>query len=88
LRQGESGFRFVSELFTTPAKEPALDCKNISSNMKDCNCTYEPCSRKGKCCECLAYHRRSGELPACYFTAAQERTYDRSIGHFLRCNQR
>jgi hypothetical protein len=23
------------------------------------------------------------ELPACYFTAAEERTYDRSIGYFV-----
>jgi len=31
-----------------------------------CTCTY-PCSRHGKCCECVAYHRRSGEVPGCFF---------------------
>jgi len=28
------------------------------------------------------------ELPACYFTAEQERTYDRSLGYYLRVNRR
>jgi hypothetical protein len=28
-----------------------------------------------------------GELPACYFTPEQERTYDRSIGFFVRVNR-
>ena len=53
-------------------------------NKKRCTCTYEPCSRKHKCCECLHYHREKGELPACFFPAAAERTYDRSIAHFVR----
>ena len=57
---------------------------NVEANAKGCNCTYEPCARKGVCCECLAYHRRSGELPACLFPADAERTYDRSIDHFVR----
>jgi len=52
-------------------------------NAKSCNCTY-PCPRKGLCCECLAYHRDIGELPACYFSAAAERTYDRSVENYLR----
>ena len=60
-----------------------MSCENIRNNMKSCNCTY-PCSRKGKCCECIAYHRRSGELPACYFTAKAEATYDRSVEKYLR----
>ncbi|HEX9933635.1 MAG TPA: DUF6485 family protein [bacterium] len=59
------------------------DCANKKNNMSRCNCTYEPCSRKGVCCECLAYHRRSGELPACYFSKEDERNYDRSISHFI-----
>lgn len=60
-----------------------MECKS-AKNMKECNCTYEPCSRKGICCECIAYHRKSGELPACYFSASAEKTYDRSITHFLK----
>ncbi len=46
-------------------------------------CTYEPCPRKGVCCECIAYHRRNGELPACYFSKEKEKTYDRSIRNYL-----
>lgn len=51
--------------------------------LKGCNCTYEPCPRKGKCCQCLAYHRAQDELPACLFPAEVERTYDRSVNRFL-----
>jgi Domain of unknown function (DUF6485) len=58
------------------------------SHKKVCNCTYEPCPRKYKCCECLHYHRRSGELPACFFSAEAERTYDRSISSFIRMQKR
>lgn len=53
-------------------------------NTRTCNCTYEPCSRKGLCCECISYHwagRR--EMPACFFPDNAERTYDRSLSHFL-----
>lgn len=60
-----------------------MDCKK-NSTLKTCACTYEPCSRKGVCCDCVAYHRTSGELPGCYFTAAAERTYDRTIENFIR----
>jgi hypothetical protein len=59
------------------------NCQNQKKNASACNCTYEPCSRKGVCCECIAYHRDSGELPACYFTREAERSYDRSISKFL-----
>ena len=62
-------------------------CKNYEQNMAVCNCTYEPCSRKGYCCECIAYHMRSGELPACYFSDKDERTWNRSIQFFVKCNQ-
>jgi hypothetical protein len=52
-------------------------------NATRCTCTYEPCSRKGLCCECIAYHQRNGEVPACLFPPAAERTYDRSIRNFI-----
>ncbi|MFH1395575.1 MAG: DUF6485 family protein, partial [Candidatus Omnitrophota bacterium] len=42
------------------------ECK-IEANKKICNCSYEPCARKGLCCDCLHYHRKNGQLPACYF---------------------
>ena len=59
------------------------ECPNQSVNLAQCPCTYEPCERKGLCCECLRYHRAMGELPGCYFTPEVERTYDRSITRFL-----
>ena len=43
-----------------------------------CTCTY-PCSRRGKCCECVAYHSRAGEFPACFFSKEAEAGYDRSF---------
>ncbi|MBN2350980.1 MAG: hypothetical protein JXD23_00315 [Spirochaetales bacterium] len=60
-----------------------MNCQNQSKNIAVCNCTYGGCPRHGICCECLAYHRRLNELPACYFTKEEERTYDRSIRYFI-----
>ena len=60
-----------------------MDCQ-IDVNKAKCSCTYEPCSRKGKCCECISYHLRSEELPACVFTSEVEKTYDRSFGRFVQ----
>ncbi len=57
------------------------ECK-ITNNMAFCNCSY-PCSRKGICCECISYHRRNNEIPACFFPDDVERTYDRSIENFI-----
>lgn len=59
-----------------------MDCKK-ESNSKFCNCTY-PCGKHGVCCDCLAYHRRNGELPACYFPSDIEQGYNRSIDNFIR----
>lgn len=64
-----------------------MSCKNFEKNMEYCNCSYGSCSRKGNCCECLHYHRKMGELPACYFPDDVERTYDRSIRKFLSLHQ-
>ena len=60
------------------------ECKNYQNNKSICNCTYEPCSRKGYCCECLQYHMRSGDFPACYFSKEAERTYDRSLACLVK----
>ena len=60
-----------------------MDCKK-EKNQTACNCTYDPCPRKGICCECVRYHLRSRELPACYFPRDAERTFDRSFEHFSR----
>ena len=61
-----------------------VECKNHEANLKQCNCTYAGCERKGNCCECLRYHRRHKELPACFFSKAGEATYDRSLDNFMR----
>ncbi|MBL7072835.1 MAG: hypothetical protein ISS33_03520 [Candidatus Omnitrophica bacterium] len=59
------------------------ECK-IEKNKEMCNCTYEPCARKGMCCECLHYHRKNGQLPACYFPNDIEKSFDRSIENFIK----
>lgn len=60
-----------------------MDCPNLEENLAVCNCTYEPCARKGRCCECVRYHISKRELPACAFSAPAERTYDRSFARFV-----
>ncbi|MFH0799768.1 MAG: DUF6485 family protein [Pseudomonadota bacterium] len=60
-----------------------MECKSQKTKI-DCTCTYEPCARKGRCCECIAYHRKNDELPGCLFPPEAERTYDRSIKSFMK----
>ncbi|MEO0185008.1 MAG: DUF6485 family protein [candidate division WOR-3 bacterium] len=60
-----------------------MEC-NLDKNKKECPCTYNPCSRKGKCCDCLRYHLRHNELPACCFPPDIEKTYDRSFERFIK----
>ncbi len=60
---------------------------SLQQNKASCNCTYEPCEGKGICCECLWYHLRLGELPACLFPADVERTFDRSVERFIQVYQ-
>lgn len=59
-------------------------CPNQKQNLANCNCSYDSCARKGFCCECLLYHRKNNQLPACFFPPDVEKTYDRSIDNFLR----
>ncbi len=61
-----------------------MDCDNRKNNIENCNCSYEPCSRKGNCCECVTYHIKSRELPACVFPSDAERTYNRSFDYFAK----
>jgi hypothetical protein len=63
-----------------------MEC-NKEENLDICNCTYDPCPRKGTCCECISYHLKSKELPGCCFPADAEATYDRSFRHFARLVQ-
>ena len=65
------------------------ECQHSNLNLAEvCNCTYQGCPRKGICCECLHYHRKMNQLPACYFDAEAEKTYDRSIRHFVSLNKK
>lgn len=61
---------------------------NIARNKKDCTCTYEPCPRKGRCCDCLQYHWKTGGLPACLFPKDVEAGYDRSVENFIETYQK
>ena len=65
-----------------------MSCPNLEINVKDCGCTYVSCERRGKCCECLRYHRERNELPGCLFPPEIEETYDRSIERFVSVNSR
>ncbi len=58
-------------------------CPRAKINAQHCTCTHNGCSKHGLCCECVHYHRGRGELPACYFTADEEKTFNRSIEFFL-----
>ena len=64
----------------------ATDCPTQERNLEECGCTYSTCSRKGRCCECIRYHRAAGELPGCLFPPEVEKTYDRSIAAFVRAH--
>ncbi len=59
-----------------------MECQK-EDNLNGCPCTYAGCPRKGLCCQCLKYHQKQDQLPACYFSAEAEKTYDRSIGKFI-----
>ncbi len=71
-----------AKMKTSKAKE---ECRKVEM-MKKCPCTYEPCDKKGKCCECLAYHLSMRELPACCFSYDVERSFDRSFEKFIEIN--
>ncbi|MFA6317485.1 MAG: DUF6485 family protein [Elusimicrobiota bacterium] len=61
---------------------------NVQKNTSRCTCTYDPCSRKGVCCDCLDYHFKNGQFPGCLFPKDVERTYDRSIEKFIETYQK
>jgi hypothetical protein len=73
----------LESIMSNHIKDQNMDC-NLEKNKKNCNCTYEPCSRKGACCACLQYHLKNRELPACCFSADAERTFDRSFEYFAQ----
>ena len=58
-----------------------MECKQ-DEILQNCTCTYTSCSRMGLCCDCIAYHKRSNELPGCLFPKDAERTYNRTVKYF------
>jgi len=72
--------RKTNGVFKLSERKP---CPNVEINLQECGCTYVPCDRKGKCCECIGYHRERNELPGCLFPPEIEKTYDRSIKKFV-----
>jgi Domain of unknown function (DUF6485) len=63
-----------------------MECSR-EKNLEHCNCTYEPCPRKGACCECIQYHLKNRELPGCAFPDSAEKTWNRSFEHFAKLVQ-
>ncbi|MFW5722194.1 MAG: DUF6485 family protein [Desulfohalobiaceae bacterium] len=59
-------------------------CPRSEVNARFCTCTFPGCPRHGLCCECMHYHRQRNELPACYFTPEEERTYNRSLSFYFQ----
>jgi hypothetical protein len=62
---------------------PTPPACHIEKNSQGCNCTYDGCPRHGLCCECLRYHLKKQQLPACVFPPEVERTWDRSFRKFV-----
>jgi hypothetical protein len=65
-----------------------MDCANLNENLDRCGCTYIACSRKGRCCECVAHHRKKNEIPGCLFPPEDEKTYDRSVVRFIKARSK
>ena len=63
------------------------ECPNIQTNLKECQCTYVGCEKRGKCCECISYHKKRGELPGCVFPPLIEKTYNRTIEKFVELHR-
>ncbi len=63
------------------------NCPSLQKNLEMCTCTYSGCTKKGKCCECMHYHRMNDQLPACFFPPEVEKTYDRSIRRFVQLHK-
>jgi len=60
-----------------------MECTQ-EANLKGCTCTYASCSLRGKCCACVARHRRNREIPGCFFSTEGEALWDRSVETFRR----
>ena len=60
-----------------------MECKK-DQHLQNCACTYSSCDRKGVCCDCIEYHLKMKQLPACCFPPEVEKTYDRSFTAFAK----
>jgi len=60
-----------------------VECRK-RQNAADCACTYNSCGNRGVCCECIASHLASRQLPGCCFPPQVEKTYDRSFEAFAK----
>ncbi len=41
------------------------ECPGKEDNLEICPCPKESCERRGNCCQCVAFHRKKGDLPNC-----------------------
>ena len=62
-----------------------MEC-TVAHNLTECTCTYD-CEKRGKCCECVAYHRTMKQIPGCFFSKEAEKSYDRSISRLIKDNK-
>lgn len=63
------------------------ECK-VDRNKSFCTCTYSSCSKTGICCDCIMFHQKNAEVPGCLFPPEAEKSYDRSIGAFIKAWQK
>jgi len=70
----------LPEVFEMKKKD---QCPRAKINEQYCTCTSS-CDKHGICCECLHYHRQRGEIPACFFTTEEEKTYNRTVEFFIQ----
>ena len=55
-----------------------------SPSASHCTCTHTACPTWGDCRSCVTRHRERQEIPGCFFTTAGEKTYNRSVGNFIK----
>jgi len=55
-------------------------------NLSMCTCTAHggTCENRGKCCDCVKFHRDQGCIPGCFFSEEGEKLYDRSMKTFVK----
>lgn len=41
------------------------ECPGRELNKENGTCPKDNCERKGNCCQCVAFHRKKGNIPNC-----------------------